>query len=264
MKIAVTGAAGHIGTQLCMDLAKDHEVVQIDVRGVDKPVDVLDLDALRRALEGAHTLVHLARLGRLRGTAKATWEDFEANLAGAYNGFEAARSSGCEQVIFASSNHAVGMYEQDGAPAIYEARNGTLLRADTPFRADGLYGVWKAFGEVLGRYYCDEFGLKVACLRIGNVQKDGAKGAQELVDDAKERSKTTGSNWSALDESKARKRMASIYMSHRDLARLVRAIVASDVPYGVVYGVSDNATRFWDLEVGRALYGFWPIDGIKD
>ena len=52
-------------------------------------------------------------------------------------------------------------------------------------------------------------------------------------------------------------------MSHADLARLVRAIVASDVPFGIVYGISDNARRFWDLEAGRTLYGFWPADGIK-
>ena len=36
-----------------------------------------------------------------------------------------------------------------------------------------------------------------------------------------------------------------------------------DVPFGIVYGVSDNATRFWSLEAGRALYGFWPVDGVR-
>ena len=52
-------------------------------------------------------------------------------------------------------------------------------------------------------------------------------------------------------------------MSQADFARLVRAILKSDVRFGIVYGVSDNATRFWDLEAGRALYGFWPQDGVR-
>jgi nucleoside-diphosphate-sugar epimerase len=34
---------------------------------------------------------------------------------------------------------------------------------------DGLYGVWKAFGETLGRYYSDTFGLQVTCVRIGSI-----------------------------------------------------------------------------------------------
>jgi hypothetical protein len=49
-------------------------------------------------------------------------------------------------------------------------------------------------------------------------------------------------------------------MSQRDFARLVRAVIARDVPYAVVYGVGDNPTRFWDLEPGRAIFGFWPQD----
>ena len=58
-------------------------------------------------------------------------------------------------------------------------------------------------------------------------------------------------------------RYAATWMSQRDFARLVRAIIARDVPYAVVYGVGDNATRFWDLEPGRAIFGFWPEDGTK-
>jgi hypothetical protein len=52
-------------------------------------------------------------------------------------------------------------------------------------------------------------------------------------------------------------------MSQRDFARLIRAILARDVTFAIVYGVGDNATRFWDLESGRAIYGFWPLDGVR-
>jgi hypothetical protein len=33
---------------------------------------------------------------------------------------------------------------------------------------------------------------------------------------------------------------------------------------GASGSVGDNATRFWDLEPGRALFGFWPLDGVRD
>ena len=250
MKIAVTGAAGQIGSRLCEDLARDHEIVRIDIQGVGEPIDVLDLDGLTRALAGSDTVVHLA--GKV--AVKASWDDTHENLIGTYNAFEAARRAKCNRVIFASSNHAVGMYEVDGAPHIYEVASGFLLRTDVPIRPDGLYGVWKTFGESLGRYYCDEYGLKVACLRIGAIRKDDTPEPKDYSQEA---------TWLKLTDAEKRKRMKSVWMSQRDLARLVRAIVASDVPFGIVYGVSDNATRFWDLEAGRTLYGFWPLDGVK-
>jgi hypothetical protein len=52
-------------------------------------------------------------------------------------------------------------------------------------------------------------------------------------------------------------------MSKRDFNRLVRAILERDVPFAIVYGVGDNPTRFWELEPGRAIYGFWPLDGAR-
>jgi nucleoside-diphosphate-sugar epimerase len=249
-KIAITGAAGNIGSRLSDDLGKDHDVVRIDVRGVDTPVDARDLGALERAIKGCETIVDLAGIVKV----KASWEETQANLECTYNAFEAARRVGCKRVIFASSNHAVGMYEVDQTPKIYEPRNGTLLRNDVPIRPDGLYGVWKVFGESLGRYYSDEYGLQVACLRIGGVRKDDTPTPKDVSGEA---------SWLKIGDEDKRKRMKAIWMSHRDLARLIRAIMTSSVRFGIVYGVGDNATRFWDLEAGRALYGFWPLDGVK-
>jgi len=250
MKIAVTGAAGTIGTRLCEDLSRDHDVVRIDIAGVASPIDVLKLESLERAVKGAETLVHLAGVVKV----KASWDETRDNLEGTYNAFEAARRVGCKRVIFASSNHAVGMYEADLAPSIYEVASGTLLTNTAPLRPDGLYGVWKCFGENLGRYYSDEYGMQVACLRIGGIRKEDTPTPGDVKNEA---------TWLNISDEDKRRRMRAIWMSHRDLARLVRAILVSNVAFGVVYGVSDNATRFYDLEAGRSLYGFWPVDGVK-
>ena len=127
MKIAVTGSAGTIGARLCADLETDHEVLRIDLHDADVIADVRDLGALERAFAGCTTVIHLAGVAAV----EASWDDvYGPNILGTYNAFEAAKRTGCARVIFASSNHAVGMNEVDNAPDIYEPGSGIVLRAD--------------------------------------------------------------------------------------------------------------------------------------
>jgi nucleoside-diphosphate-sugar epimerase len=234
---------------LCADLARDHAVVRIDVHDADVVADVQDLVALERAFAGCETVVHLAGVVAV----EAAWADvYGPNILGTYHAFEAARRAGCRRVIFASSNHAVGMYEVENAPAIYQPGFGLVVPAGGPYRPDSLYGVWKAFGETLGRFYSDKHGLQVTCVRIGSITE---------ADDPRDESVGTSSGWLGLTPDQAFERYAATWMSQADFARLVRAILAHEVAYAIVYGVGDNATRFWDLEAGRAIFGFWPRDG---
>lgn len=250
-KIAVTGSNGTIGKRLCADLARDNDVRRIDLRDADVNADVRDFDAMLAALEGCESVVHLAGVVAV----DADWDSvYSVNIGGTYNVYEAARRNGAKRIIFASSNHCIGMNEAENAPAIYEPGFGIVFGVDAPYRPDGLYGVWKAFGETLGRYYSDAFGMQVACVRIGSITE---------ADDPRDESVRRSSGWLGLTDEQKFKRYAATWMSQRDFARLVRAILSHDVPYAVVYGVGDNATRFWDLEPGRALYGFWPLDGVK-
>jgi nucleoside-diphosphate-sugar epimerase len=250
-KIAVTGANGTIGTRLCQDLVRDNEVVRIDLHDGDINADVRDFDAMLEALRGCETVIHLA--GAV--AVDLDWAtNYSVNIGGTYNVYEAARRNGLKRIIFASSNHCVGMNEVQRAPAIYEPAYGLVIGTDAPYRPDGLYGVWKAFGEVLGRYYSDKYGMQVACVRIGSITQ---------ADDPKDESVRESSGWLNLTDEQKFKRYAATWMSQRDFARLVRAILAHDVPYAIVYGVGDNLTRFWDLEPGRAIYGFWPADGAS-
>ena len=250
-RIAVTGAAGTVGTRLCEDLATDYEVVRIDLRDADVVADVRDPKAMHAALAGCDTVIHLA------GTVAvdAAWDDvYGSNIGGTYNVYEAARANGLRRIVFASSNHAVGMNEVENAPKIYEPGFGRTIGTGDPYRPDGLYGVWKAFGEVLGRYYSDAFGMQVACVRIGSIT--GA-------DVPRHESVRASSGWLNLTDEQKFARYAATWMSQRDFARLVRCILVRDVRFAIVYGVGDNATRFWDLEAGRAIYGFWPLDGVR-
>lgn len=251
-RIAVTGSNGTIGTRLCADLARDHEIVRIDLENADINADVRDFDAMLRALSGCEAVIHLAGVVDV----EIDWEtNYSVNIGGTYNVYEAARRNGLKRIIFASSNHCVGMFEVEAVPKIYEPGFGMVVGTDTPYRPDGLYGVWKAFGETLGRYYSDKYGLQVACIRIGSITS---------ADDPRHESVRQSSGWLPLSDEQKFKRYAATWMSQNDLARLVRAILARDVPYAVVYGVGDNLTRFWSLEPGRAIYGFWPLDGTRE
>lgn len=250
-KIAVTGANGTIGTRLCEHLEHTHDVVRIDLEGPGIKGDVRDLDAMTRAFAGCETVIHLA--GAV--AVDLDWAtNYTVNIGGTYNVYEAARRSGAKRIVFASSNHCVGMHEVLNKPSIYDAASGIVVGTDEPYRPDGLYGVWKAFGEVLGRYYSDKYGMQVACVRIGSITP---------ADDPKDESVRDSSGWLGLTDEQKFKRYAATWMSQRDFAALVDRILCSEVPYAVVYGVGDNLTRFWDLEPGRAIYGFWPADGTR-
>ncbi len=250
-KIGVTGGNGTIGTRLCAALEPSHEIVRIDREGPGITADVRDFEAMVRALQGCETVIHLAGVVAV----DADWESvYTINIGGTYNVYEAARLNGAKRIIFASSNHCVGMHEVQNAPAIYEPGFGRVIGTDEPYRPDGLYGVWKAFGEVLGRYYSDRYGMQVACIRIGSITQ---------ADDPSDESVRESSGWLKLTDDQKFKRYAATWMSQRDFASLIEKILGSDVPFAVVYGVGDNLTRFWDLEAGRAIYGFWPQDGTR-
>jgi nucleoside-diphosphate-sugar epimerase len=244
-RVAVTGSSGIIGSRLVADLERDFDVVRVD----RSRANVLDVDALEAAFARCAAIVHLAG-GVLRD---GSWDEvWDANLLGVRNVFEAAVRVGCSRVVFASSLHVLGMYEEQGRPAIYQPDDEREFGPDVPVRPANPYAVTKACGEIIARYYSDVHGLRVACVRIGTMN---VADSPQIADAA--------SNVRLRDLSAAERqtRLAAKWFSHADFARLVRRILVSDVRFGIVYGVGDNPGRFVALEPGRALYDFWPQDG---
>ena len=248
MRVLVTGAEGTIGTAVREHLGDRYELDSLTLTPQEFPshvADVADLDAIRPAFESVHAVVHLAASASL----EAPWDDvLHDNIVGTYNVFEAARQAGVSRVIFASSNHVVGMYELDGAPALYEIEDERSYDHTVEVRPDSLYGVSKAYGEALGRMYMERYGLRVFCLRIGAVRANDdptAPTPNPLID---------------LDAEGQRNRLRAVWLSRRDCAELIAACLEAEVDWAVVYGVSANSRRFWDLEHGRDLLGWEPQD----
>jgi NAD+ dependent glucose-6-phosphate dehydrogenase len=251
--VLLTGAEGLIGGILRERLADRYHfryLTRSRKRYSDVVGDVADMATLTKAVQGVDSIVHLAGAA----SVNSSWETVLAsNIVGTRNILEAAKEAHVRQVILASSNHVVGGHEADIAPAVYEAGMRPGLSVDAPPRPDSLYGVSKLFGEAMGRYYVDQYGIHVVCLRIGSVRSDDGPFAESGL---------SIEPWSTFDSLTRRRRQAAAWLSHRDCASLIAAAIdATDVPWCVVYGVSDNAGRFWDLEPGASLLGWRPADG---
>ena len=258
-RVLITGAEGNIGSRLRAALADQYDVgaiVRAPVSGLDAHVaDIADLAAIRPAFDGVDAVVHLAA----SAAVESPWDEvLPNNLVGTYNVVEAARQAGARQIVFASSNHAVGMYELDGVGELYSARSGVMVREDAPVRPDSLYGVSKAYGEALARYYSEQHGMSCYCLRIGAIRPDDdPRGPSVPVDGPPWLPGMTRDRWLA--------RMAAVWMSHADFAGLVDACLrAEHIRFGTYYGVSDNPYRFWSLEAAHADLGWRPRDAAPE
>ncbi|MDH5795501.1 MAG: NAD(P)-dependent oxidoreductase [Candidatus Bathyarchaeota archaeon] len=191
-------------------------------------------------MKGAEAVVHLAADARV----SASWNSvLKRNIIGTYNVFEAARRSGVRKVVFASSNHACG----------FSVKESDLVGPDAPVRPDSLYGVSKVFGEALGRYYSDRFGLSVICLRIGFVRsRELGTFFREIL--SGERTDTVCPG----------EKLAAMWISGRDVAQLIHRSLETDLKFGIFYGTSDNTPAVLDISDAKQELGYEPQDRLED
>lgn len=227
--LLMTGAAGGLGTAMRSPLKHNCDVLRLSDRAATR-------DALGSAQAGEEiVLADLAQAHEVEAavqgcqavvhfggiSVEGPFEPIlQANILGLYNLYEAARKHGVRRIVFASSNHVTGFYRQS-----------ETITTQHPPRPDSLYGVSKAFGEDLSRMYFDRYGIETACVRIG----------------------------SSFPEPKDRRMLAS-WLSYDDLHRLIVACLSTPVlGHSIVFGVSDNAVRWYDNSAARHV-GFVPQD----
>ncbi len=227
-KILITGAGGSIGRSLTAQLRDTYDL-RLHFRtapDVDPGVETVlaDITSLAETMpiaEGVDTILHLAGDPRV----SAPWESVHANnIAGTYNVLEAARIAGVRRVIFASTNHVMGMYDHNGDWPVYN---------DMPVRPDSLYGASKAFGEAIGRHYYDAFELSFIALRIGWFMETPTM---------------TGDVGRAM------------WLSPRDCAQAFRCAIETEEGFGIFYAISDNPNRRWDITDAMLRLGYRPRD----
>ncbi len=227
-RVLITGAAGAIGRVLRSGLRGRYPALRLsDIAPLGEPgpgeelytADIRDMATTEATMEGVDCVVHLAAMA-----VEDAWERIlPNNITGTYNVFEAARRRGVRRMVFASSNHVIGYYRRE-----------QVLDPGVPPRPDSRYGVSKVFGEALGRFYADKYGLSVACLRIGSFHE-----RPEAV------------------------RHLSTWISPRDTVQLVqRCLEAPDYHFVIVYGVSANTRSRWS-NAGVEVLGYRPEDDAE-
>ena len=218
-RILLTGAGGNLGRRLrerlhaFADIVRLADVADIGPAGPGEEVvqcDLADRDQVLRMCDGVDAVLHFGGVS----TEVEFAPIMQANILGLVNLYEAVHKLGIRRVVFASSNHTMGMYE-------------TSERVDAGMlpRADGYYGLSKVWGENLSRYYWDRFKVETVCIRIGYCFPEPVTHRQMVT-------------WLSLD----------------DLVELLRrALVTPRVGHTIAFGVSDNPGSWWDDRAARHL-----------
>jgi UDP-glucose 4-epimerase len=168
-RVAVTGGAGFIGSNLTLRLLKEgHEVVVIDdlSTGLKSNIDVsksafhqisiTDLDSLSKALKDCTTIFHLAARGSVPRSIKNPVATHDVNVTGTLNVLEVARKTGAH-VVFSSSSSVYGRNMQ------LPKNESMWLGPMTPYAAS------KLAGEAYLQAYAASYDVPITLLRFFNV-----------------------------------------------------------------------------------------------
>ena len=175
MKAFVTGGAGFVGSNLTDRLVEEgHDVVVFDnfstgrdqflegalktgrvtvVRG-----DVLDADAVSRAMRGCDFVCHIAANADVRFGTLHPRRDLEQNTLATFNVLEAMRSHGIKRMTFSSTGSIYG------EPRIFPTPE------DAPFPVQtSLYGASKLACEGMIQAYCEGYGMQACIFRFVSI-----------------------------------------------------------------------------------------------
>jgi UDP-glucose 4-epimerase len=165
MNILVTGGSGSVGKYIVDELVRHgHRTSVLDIVTPSADVEfhnvnVLDLDAVTRAMRGCDAVIHTAGIPHpLNNTAK---EVFDLNVNGTFNVLEAASKHGIAKVVFTSSESTLGFAFMEHAmqPLYFPIDERHPLRPQDP------YGLSKIVAEEICRSYSARYRMRTVCLR---------------------------------------------------------------------------------------------------
>lgn len=186
MRVLITGAAGFIGSAVARALqSRGDTVVGLDnfdpfyerahkERNVAELVqgerfelheaDLLDADAVDRALAGVEAVVHLAALAGVRPSIAAPARYMRVNVEGTALLLQRCHALGVRRLVVASSS------------SVYGARSQTPFREDDPCdRPASPYAASKKATELVCSTFHELYGLGITCLRYFTVYGPGQR-----------------------------------------------------------------------------------------
>jgi nucleoside-diphosphate-sugar epimerase len=176
-RLFITGGGGFIGSTLCARLVEDNEIVIFDngrrdalqhtdlakhknitlVRG-----DVLDLDNVRKSMDGCQMVVHLAAIAGVDDVFNHPVLTMKVNMIGTYNVLEAALHHKMDMVLDFSTSEVFGSYA-------FRVQEGDVTSLGAVGETRWTYAVSKLATEHLAHNYYKEFGLPTASIRPFNI-----------------------------------------------------------------------------------------------
>jgi UDP-glucose 4-epimerase len=175
MHAFITGAAGFIGSTLVDRLLRDgHTVVGYDNMSTGQERflehartsahfklvvgDILDAEALTRAMAGADIVFHFAANADVRFGTDHPSRDLEQNTIGTFRVLDAMRVNGVKKVAFSSTGSVYGETPVFPTPE------------DAPFPIQtSLYGAAKVAGEGLIQAFCEGFAMQGWIFRFVSI-----------------------------------------------------------------------------------------------
>lgn len=247
MRVAITGAAGTIGSLLADELEGDHALVLLDrnplphgssiAANLSRAPRLLPFhpwSGARRwhtAFRGVDVVVHLAADPK----PNAPWPRvLRHNIQATWNVLEAAARHRVRRVVYASSYWAVRGVLEALEPDCYRP-DGPKLTPEMAPRPRTAYGLSKAMGEMAGRMFVDEGKLpEFLALRIGFCPKREP--------------------WSTSDAA-----LRHRWIGHADMRSLLRRCVEAGFEGAhVAYAASAQPEAPFDLSGLRQLLGWTP------
>lgn len=228
----VTGAAGRVGRLTVGALAGRYRLrlVELDwpaaltddasvaVKQADRvAADLRDPERWPALLNGVDSVVHLAGNPSPEISAREAVEDVAMATAHLVS---AAAAAGVRRIVYASSIHAMGLYQRHGNHPI-DPRWPPQPCCD--------YGAAKVLSENLLALLVQRSTVSVVSLRLGMT---GVLPSNEF--------------------------QASHWLGDGDCAELMRCAITAEVSCGAYFGMSNGGSGFWDLSPTTADLGFIP------
>ncbi len=230
--VLVTGSSGRIGRAAVDELLRRGHAVRgfdrVATPGVaDMVVGTLtDEAAVTRAVQGVHTLIHLAATP---DDADFLSEIVPNNIVGVYHIFEQAQRAGVKRMIVASSGQVVWWQR---------FRDANTIGADVAPTPRYWYAAAKLFLEGAGRSFSEKFGMSVIAVRLGWCPR-----TKEQV-----------------EEIRAEQWAQDVYLSPNVAGRFFACAVEAKaaIPFAVLYATSLTPRPPYDLATAKELIGFEP------